>query len=86
MSTITDIEKSIFNLPPDERAALAYRIWDSLEGFADAEIEKAWLDEADRRWQELENGEVRPIPAKKVMQRARTILNSGFAPTHKGES
>ncbi len=32
MSTITDIEKFVFNLPPDERAALAYRIWDSLEG------------------------------------------------------
>jgi putative addiction module component (TIGR02574 family) len=86
MSAINDIEKTIFSLPLDERAALAQRIWNSLEGFADAEIEKAWMDEADRRWQELENDEVRPIPAKEVMQRARSTLNKGFAPTHREES
>ena len=71
MSTINDIEKFVFKLPPDERAALAYRIWDSLEEFADADIEKAWLDEADRRWQEIEDGEVRCIPAEEVIKRAR---------------
>lgn len=74
MSILTDIEKSVFNLPPDERAALAYRIWASLEGFADAEIEKAWLDEADRRWEEIKNGEVSCIPAEEVMKRARAVL------------
>jgi putative addiction module component (TIGR02574 family) len=71
MSTITDIEKAVFNLPPDERAALAYRIWDSLEGFSDADIEKAWMDEADRRWQEIKDGEVSCIPAEEAMKRAR---------------
>lgn len=74
MSTIMDIEKTIFSLPPDERAALAHRIWDSLEGFVDAEIEKAWMDEAERRWQEIKEGKVNCIPAEEVMKRARAAL------------
>lgn len=74
MSTITDIEKTIFSLPLDERAALAQRIWDSLKGFADAEIEKAWMDEAERRWQEIKDGKVSCIPAEEGMKRARAAL------------
>lgn len=74
MSTINDIEKTIFSLPLDERAALAQRIWDSLDGFADSDIEKAWMDEADRRWEEIKNGKVSCIPAEEVMKRARSSL------------
>ncbi len=55
----------------DESAALAYRIRESLKGFSDAEIEKAWMDEADRRWQEIKDGEVSCITAEEVMKRAR---------------
>lgn len=72
MSTISEIEKAIFNLSPDERAILAYRIWDSLGGFADAEIEKAWMDEANRRWQEIKDGKASCIPAEEVMKSARS--------------
>lgn len=74
MSILTEIEKTILSLPPDERAALAYRILDSLEGFSDSEIEKAWMDEAERRWREIKGGKVRCMPAEEVLKRARAAL------------
>ncbi len=75
MSTTTEIERTIFNLPPDERAALAHRIWESLDGFIDDETEKAWMDEANRRWREIEDGKVGCIPAEEVLKQARAALN-----------
>ncbi len=39
-----------------------------------SEIEKAWMDEADRRWQEIKEGKVKCIPAEEVMKQARDAL------------
>ena len=76
MTELMEIEKAIMNLPPEERAFLAHRLWDSLEGFADPETEQAWLDEANRRWKEIEDGNVRCIPAEVVMKQARAVLKT----------
>ncbi len=62
-------------LPPDERALLAQRLWDSLEDFVNPEIEQAWLEEAKKRWHEIEEGKVQCIPAEEVMKKARANLN-----------
>ncbi len=40
-------------------------------------IEAAWLQEARRRYEQLESGKVRAIPAKIVIKRARTRLKDG---------
>jgi putative addiction module component (TIGR02574 family) len=62
-------------LPPDERAFLAQCLWDSLEDFAHPEIEQAWLEDSNKRWQEIEDGIVACIPAEEVMRKARSSLN-----------
>lgn len=74
MTTMTEIEKTIFSLPPDERASLAHRILDSLEGFSNDEIENLWLDEAHGRWQDIQGGKISCIPSEQVMERARAAL------------
>jgi putative addiction module component (TIGR02574 family) len=48
-------------LPPDEQEELLTELALSL-GTRDKEIERAWEDEALRRWLEIESGEADTIP------------------------
>ena len=74
---VEQLARQVLALPVEDRAALAQRVWDSIEHFADADTEKAWLDEADRRWREIEEGKVECIPAAEVMRRARASIGRG---------
>jgi len=76
MSTLTDVTKEALDLPVEDRVVLAQRVWDSVEHFANADVEKAWMEEADRRWREIEEGKVQCQPAAEVMKRARKILGT----------
>ncbi|MEW6096012.1 MAG: addiction module protein [bacterium] len=67
--------EDVLALPTDEKVVLAQRVWDSVEHFVDSEVEKAWLDEAERRWFEIEQGRVQCVPAEEVMKKARASLN-----------
>ncbi len=58
------ITDQAMSLPPDERALFAYKLWDSLKDSIDPEIEKLWLEESEKRWQEIEKGKVECIPAE----------------------
>jgi hypothetical protein len=40
----------------------------------DADVEKLWLHEAERRLDELKSGKVAGIPAQKVIRKARSTL------------
>lgn len=66
--------EKILILPIDERIILAQRVWDSVEDFVNPEVENAWLDEAEKRWQEIEQRKVQCISAEKVMKKARISL------------
>lgn len=74
MSTLNDLTKEALSLPVEDRVILAHRVWDSVEHFASADLEKAWMDEADRRWREIEEGKVQCQPAEEVMRQARASL------------
>ncbi|MEW6087864.1 MAG: addiction module protein [bacterium] len=75
MSTVTaGLMEKILSLPIEERVSLAQRVWDSVEHFVNPEIEKAWLNEAERRWQEIEQDRIQCISAEKAMKKARASL------------
>ncbi len=77
MSTaINELTSEVMALPPDERALLAQRLWDSLGDFVNPEFEQAWLEEAEKRWHEIVEGRVQCIPAEEVMKKARASLNN----------
>ncbi len=57
MSRLTDVTDQALALPAEERVILAQRVWDSVEHFANSEVEKAWMEEVDRRWREI-NGDI----------------------------
>ena len=68
------IQDDALKLPARSRARLAERLIMSLEGQADPDAERAWLDETERRSAELKKGKVTGIPAGKVFKKARAAL------------
>ena len=68
------VEHEALRLPPADRAKLAQKLLLSLDDLSEKELEQAWLIEADRRARELDRGDVQPIPAEEVRQRARALL------------
>ena len=72
--SLPDIEKDALQLSTEDRARLAVRLLSSLEGAAEspAEIEKLWIAEAERRFQELRDGVVQGIPARDAFAELRT--------------
>lgn len=75
MSTLTEVTKQALDLSVEDRVVLAGRVWESVGHFASPEIETAWMGEVDRRWREIEEGQVLCLPADEVMQRARQSLH-----------
>jgi putative addiction module component (TIGR02574 family) len=55
-------------LPADERAFLANHIWQSLNT-VDAQMEEAWVREADRRWKEFRKGTIGSISLSEFRRR-----------------
>ncbi len=73
--SLKEIEAKIKKLDLKERAALAKWIVESLDDLSEAEIEALWAEEAERRLDEMEQGQVTEIPAKEVLRRARTAIS-----------
>ena len=71
--SLVDIEKDIMRLPAKDRARLAVRLLSSLEETTESpeEIEKLWIADAERRFQELRDGIVQGIPAQEVFAELR---------------
>ena len=74
--SLEELVDAALRLPSDERAVLAQRLRESLAEFQEAEVEHAWLEEADRRWEEIESGQVTCESAEVVLARARASLKS----------
>jgi len=71
--TTAHLEAEILKLPRDVRAQLAERLLSSLD--EDSDIEKAWIEEADRRYKAIQNGEGSVSPASEVMAAIRKEFN-----------
>lgn len=66
--SVDSILNAALALPPDDRATVAEKLLQSLEGEAQAEIDQAWIEEAERRIQAYEQGLAKAIPADEVMR------------------
>ncbi len=68
------LENEMLRLSPEERAHLARSLLVSLESLTEDEVSRSWLAEADRRARELDRGDVRPVSAETVREKARGLL------------
>jgi hypothetical protein len=75
MSTnVTEIEAKIRSLTLEDKTELIRFLIADLDGPADADVERAWLLEAQRRHREIVEGKVEPVPAQRVFQNLRARL------------
>jgi len=72
--TIVEIEKQIRALSTADKAEILRMLIAELDEEVDEDIERAWLEEAQRRYYELQSGTVKAIPAAEVFERARSRL------------
>jgi len=72
--SLPEIEKNALRLSAEDRARLAVRLLSSLEETTESpeKIEKLWIAEAARRFQELRDHVVQGVPARKVFAELRT--------------
>ena len=68
------IESEALSLDIQSRAKLAGKLLLSLDDPSASEVERLWLDEAEKRLAEFRAGKVQGIPANEVFQRAITEL------------
>jgi hypothetical protein len=73
--SLKEIEAEIKKLDLKDRSTLAKWIVESLDELSEAEVEALWAEEAERRLDELELGQVTEIPAEKVLRRARDAIS-----------
>jgi len=69
-----ELESQALKLSRRERARLAQRLISSLDQEVDADAERLWLAEAERRLADLKSGKVAAIPAERVIKRVRAAL------------
>ncbi len=72
--TIDELKAEALRLTPEERAELASELLVSLDDLSASEIERLWLEEAERRDAALDNGSAKAIPADEVFSSARARL------------
>jgi len=76
---MTETARKLFEeamrLDPEERAALAGLLLESLEPEVEEGVEQAWVAEVERRMAELDSGAVQPIAWEEL--RARLYGSSG---------
>lgn len=71
---ISDIEREIRELDTEQKRDLLRTLIAELDPPADAEIEKAWLKESQRRYRELIEGKVQGVSGSLVFERLRTRI------------
>ena len=70
--TPDEIETQALGLPTYERARLAEHLLYSLD--SDPDVDAAWIEEARRRCEQLDRGEIQTIPVQQVMDGLREKL------------
>ncbi len=71
---LRECEAQALSLPPEERAVLAEHLIASLDTLSDAENERLWLEEADKRYHAYKEGTIPARPAEDALRDARSAI------------
>ena len=72
MLTVSDkIMDEVLSLPADVRIILVEKLLASLNLPTQSEIDRAWAEEAERRVDQIDQGEVELIPGERVFAKLR---------------
>jgi putative addiction module component (TIGR02574 family) len=70
----SDIESEIRGLDRPEQERLLRALLEELDGPADPDADRVWLDEVQRRSAAFDTGLVKTIPGEEVLERVRSRL------------
>jgi putative addiction module component (TIGR02574 family) len=73
-ATLEQIVHDALQLTPTQRAEVADILVESLESTPPDEIQRLWLDEANRRLAEVRSGNIQTIPGDEVLAEARRLI------------
>ena len=73
--TTNKIESEALNLDIQARAKLAGKLLMSLDEPSASEVERLWLDEAERRLDDFRSGKIQGVAANEVFKRAIAELS-----------
>jgi hypothetical protein len=71
---VADIQRDILALSEEQRVELLRALIAELDAPADPDVERVWLETAQRRYRELVEGKVKGIPGTLVFERLRSRL------------
>ncbi|NOY61289.1 MAG: addiction module protein, partial [Calditrichaeota bacterium] len=63
--------KAAFKLDENERELLAEKLFQSLKRNTFDDVDEAWIEEIERRYQAYQKGSTKPIPASRVFDDIR---------------
>ena len=70
----TSIEQSALRLPIQDRAHLVHLLLDSLDQPSDAHIQQVWLQEAQKRANDIDSGKVALISGADLERQVQTLF------------
>jgi len=73
--SMEELETAALKLDPRLRAKLAASLLESLETLPESEIERLWIEEAQRRDDAIEAGDLTERPADEALRDARARLS-----------
>lgn len=71
--TTTDIEQTVLHLPKQDRAHLVHLLLESLDEPSEADIQQSWLQEAQRRADEIDQGKVRLVSGEELESQVKAL-------------
>jgi len=74
--TIEELEAQLVHLGESDKKQLLRRLIADLDEGRDEDVERAWLEEAQRRYKELKDGVVKGVPAGESIAKARERLGN----------
>ena len=69
--TIDELKREALRLDPSSRASLARDLLVSLDALSEAEVERLWLEEAERRREQITSGLTATLPMDEVFAGVR---------------
>ena len=72
--TFEEIVRQALGLNPQQRARLARKLLDSIERLSGSDVEALWLEEAERRYREIDNGAAVLVEGTEVARKARALV------------
>ena len=73
-TALKEIEAKIRSLKPEERTQLLRSLIAELDGPSETNVERAWLEVAEKRHQEIAERKVKTVSEKQVFEKVRSRL------------